>query len=326
MTITAPYDGALITEQDDTSSKPGIQANVLVQTDEMTAEAVLSLSFLSEAEQIYVWPDQALVDEAGLATFDDVTFPEGFSTLRVHYEGPCALQSQQISLHTRGPLPCELNLSPSPTQNSWYAPYSVVNQQHDSDPTLPGAQIGFSVWSMPGVQVTITESDPLQNSEQTLAQVGVGSGGTAALTVTLAEGYRAIKASCKSSDRPESVESGLAFYFVDVTPPACSLTNLNADQVITCDVDEVPTKEGTQLTATATYFGSDLSDQPTIFAVRYTNESYTVVGTAIDNGQTSATIMLWAPGQNQISVTGADLAGNSCVAEQTVIYAGSGAE
>ncbi len=314
--VTAPPADQLLTEEDDTNPKPGLQLDVAVET-ELAPGTQLSLSFVPESGELYAWPTSVPVDDDGNVVFTDVTLPEGPSVLRVHRQESCELAATEVPIQVRGPVPCTFQLHPAPVWVPEHEPLLVLHRRHDQDLTTDGAQILTTGYSIPGAAISMVAD----GIDEPLATGTTAPDGTFSFMTTLGEGVQNLRVFCQAEGRTQPSESVAEELLVDTIAPACTVITPVSGNSVAGSLDQDPASEGTQITATATILGADVDRESVVFAVRTPNGQFLISGSPVDeDGSTSSTIMLWTPGPTGIFVEAEDWAGNACRNGIPILY------
>ncbi len=318
-TIVSPADGSVLYEATDVSDSRGHQSNVEVRAA-LPPGAELSLSFITNAGVLLPWPQQALVDAEGTATFEAVSFPEGTSQLRVHHASDCGLSTDAVDVEVLPALTCDLAFSPKGVYRPAYRPRTTFNAADDNAPLSPGMQLRVEVETLPGAKVVLWDLNPEQGEPRPLLEGVADAGGDLTELVDLDDGDRDLEARCSVPQPERHTTSALAQLFVDTVPPECHILTLVEGQVITKAEDFDATLDGTQVEVEAVVTGGDVSYAPIQFEVRAGLAHFGVTGSALHDERSAATVMFWDPGPNRVIVTASDRAGNACWADAGVMY------
>lgn len=317
--IASPDAGAVLHEAMDTEPYDGHQSDVKVVSD-LPAGEELSLSFITHAGVLLPWPEPAKVDDDGSATFEGVSFPEGRSTLQVHYAAPCGIATDERPVEVLPRLTCEMEFTPEAEDRPAYRPRETVNRRLDSVSGQEGIQLSTTIETVPGANVSVWDLNPEEGPPRRLFE-GVADGqGKLHAYLDLEDGPRDLEARCSVPSPARETVSRTEELFVDSVPPGCFLQGVAEGQAVTTSEDLDAVLEGTQIEVEAVVTGDDASRSPISFQVRAGLARFTVTGSPLLDGKSAATVMFWDPGPNQLSVTAEDRAGNGCQADLFLMY------
>ncbi len=302
-------------EDDLDPEAPGVQANVVVETTNVSTGRLVTLTV--DGTGAGQQPIASVDGVSGSATFASVTFPASGAgyTVRVsvtNTQGESAQADKQVVVLTGA---CEVGLSPLNTDGCLGA---------DADPETPGLQLAFTV--------STATPEGCSNAEivvtfggQELTAAAALDGGEAALVFDLAdaagvsEGPAHVRATVKS-DYDSALDGVLeADYTVDDVPPTLSFADLGAAKLsLVLADDQDPALDGIQYDVAGTIEGVDDGAEVTLSLDGVLAGTATVSAGAFAFSDVTFT----QSGPVALAVSAADACGNEGSAEATVdVYA-----
>ncbi|HTJ44210.1 MAG TPA: fibronectin type III domain-containing protein, partial [Kofleriaceae bacterium] len=322
--ITSPTSDVV---RDAVPTTDGVQIDVHARTTLAQGEALtLTVTDFGGAQ---VGTATTTADEAGNATFVGVTVPPGKSTILVSAMDGCGMDADSVTVTVLAGSDCAIAVSPSPADNTFYAPVKVLNAAADPDAATPGMQATVGVMTAAGWSGELFVTAP--NGVETSAGEMTATDGTAAFPLTLPDGRVSLRAVCKDPTTGSSSASTTTSVQVDTTPPTCAVVAPTPGSTITPAFDDDnDLSNGIQLTLGGSIAGGDVMGEAATFTVIDPDGNHTdVAGTTIDGaGGTTVTATLAptsTPANYSIELRAPDHAGNACTAAHEdfkVVYNG----
>ncbi|MEO1272544.1 MAG: hypothetical protein AAFX99_30985, partial [Myxococcota bacterium] len=219
--ITAPADGATLTDSDDSSAQLiGFQTDVRVTLTDVPDSQTIALSV--NGSEVATGSTAAI---SSSFTFQEVTLPEGAVNIEVSVSGPDLVEtlSDQVTVTVTLEEPqCEIvSISPAPGGGACDFDASST----DAEPETVGYQNEFTI-TLENCDSAAVEL--LINGQATGAVMATD--GTAVAVVTLNEGENRVQATAIEGNR--SGMSDEFVYLVDTQEPTVGFTNLIDGQVL----------------------------------------------------------------------------------------------
>lgn len=299
---------------------PGIQTDVHVRTN-LRAGDTLTLLVRDDTGVTISTVDKT-VDDTGDITFAQVTVPVPRAILVATGAGTCGTGEDTLDVEVLPGESCDLQLSPPPSANAFYAPAGVYAAADDPKPAIPGFQATVLVSTLPGALVEVFATTPA--GDVSLGTVSTGPDSLASFSRDLPDGPVTFRAVCH--DGGVLVPSQAASVFVDTTPPKCAFTAPAPGSTITPGLDtDHDLGDGVNLAIAATVGGegSDTDGESATMAITPAADVFSQPDpTTIDaTGSTIASAVLTPPATPEtytFTLTGRDHAGNTC--SSTVSY------
>jgi hypothetical protein len=298
----------------------GVQADIRVRTSVEEGEVTLEV-FTSNDQP--AGTATATVDATGVAIFTNVTLPSPSARLRASINAFCGDASDELAIPVAAGTSCAISFSPSPEDNTFFAPARVFNSLTDPDPATAGFQARIIVTTTPSSTVEIFEN--VNAADQSLGTFSSGGTGIVEFPRTLADGEFTYRAFCTSGTT--AAVSPATAVVVDITPPTCDFAFPSPGATITPTFDtSPPLTDGIQLQVIGQVVGDDILNEPTTLLVGPTGGALAnVTTTPIDaSGRASGATTL-APPASPATFTfqfaARDHAKNPCVTSENYVVA-----
>lgn len=309
-----PAPAASVSGADDLDpGTAGIQTNVSVKSNlKKGDEFVLSITDTGGA----VAQVSATSNGDGDVTFEDVTLPSGEVTMAVTGTSGsgCGTGSDEVTVSVITEAACGLAVVNGPLSNDFFAPIPVLNSTNDSDAALPNFQANFEVSSVAGFDVELFVLDVETGMEAAVGTVTAdSSSGLASFATTLAQGRKAIRATCSKGGINEA--SATNTVEVDTVVPSCELIVPAEGITVTPDDDsDGDLGNGIQMTWRGTI--DDASENDTDGeSASFFRDALQFNALPVDDGASASELAEFtAPGTFALGFSTQDHAGNPCSA------------
>jgi hypothetical protein len=324
VTIVKPSDGTVLGATDDADAdlSNGFQHDVEVRADVEDGQTA----------ELYVG---GILQTTGTfasqrAVFPAVTMPSGSVALEAKVRNACGNEgtdSATITVETGQPTCAIRGFSPAAIVIPSPGPGTVLNISTDADPGTAGMQTSLLVQVTPeaGASAGLAVEVYYGGGASAKATGTTDSTGLATVALDLPDGSLITSARCRDAAGNIGYSQNMPV-LVDTVAPDCALALAGAGGAkpsgLFSPADDVDTVTGgVQITATLTSVATDVAGQRVAFAVNGTPVSGSV---SVGSGGTAAKDVTIAAGDQEVSATVADVAGNECTVQEqaTLVEAG----